>query len=177
MSNPPVEQTGQSVNLNRDELWRQLGNAIHLRSAQDQVLWSIFGVFWAANAILLVALFSSEAYPRYVVGIVISVVGFLLSLAWHGIQHRALGHVKRYEELMKKLEQQQQLGIPPDLAVSDEINPDYDKFLGKGIRARKLMPTCSLVAAILWALAFLFFFSKNLSICLINFGIALYGPS
>ena len=150
MSNPPVERTGQSVNLDRPELWRQLGNAIHLRSAQDQVIWSIFGVFWAANAILLVALFSSEAYPRYVVGTIISVVGFFLSLAWHGIQCRALRYIRRHETLRDRIERQ--LSIPTELATSVRIN--------HGIPARRIMPICSLVAAILWALAFLFFFVK-----------------
>lgn len=145
--------------MDRDDLWRQLGNAIHLRSAQDQVLWSIFGVFWAANAILLVALFQSGAAPTNPIGMVISGVGALLSFVWYRIQGRALGHVRRHETLMERLERQ--LEIPEDLATSGNINQeDYNRFLSRGIRARQLMPICSLVAVILWVLAFLFFFVK-----------------
>jgi hypothetical protein len=164
MPNPPVKQTGQTKepeeeSFAQDDLWRQLENAKRLRSAQDQVLWNIFGIFWAANGILLVALFSSEAYPRYVIGTIISGVGFLMSLAWHGIQCRALGHIGRYEALIERIERR--LLIPAELAISGRINcEDYHRFLGHGIHARRIMPICSLVAAILWALAFLFFFVK-----------------
>lgn len=142
--------------MDRDDLWRQLNNAIHLRSAQDQVLWSIFGVFWAANAILLVALFQNGQIPASAIGIVISVVGALLSLVWHQIQGRALGNVFKHEALIERLELR--LEIPENLATSGNINKeDYNRFLGRGIRARQLMPICSIIAAIVWALAFLFF--------------------
>lgn len=142
--------------MNRDDLWRQLNHAINLRSTQDQVLWSIFGVFWAANAILLVALFQNGQIPMSAIGIVISVVGALLSCVWHQIQRRALGHILRHETLIERLERQ--LEIPENLATSGHINQeDYNRFLSSGIPARQLMPICSLVASILWALAFLFF--------------------
>jgi len=153
---PEASKRSGHQSLNRGELWSQLGNAIHLRSAEDQVLWSIFGVFWAANAILLVALFQGGKFPTFSVGMVISVVGTLLSIVWHKIQGRALGHVKRHEELMKRLERE--LGFEDKYAVSAEINREgYSKYLGKGKPARKLMPICSLVAAILWGLAFIVF--------------------
>ena len=54
--------------LNRPEKWTQLTNALNLRSSQDQVLWSIFGAFWGANAILLVALFTTGKLPEETVG-------------------------------------------------------------------------------------------------------------
>jgi len=142
--------------LERDDLWRQLNHAISLRSAEDQVLWSIFGVFWVANAILLVALSQNGQIPISAIGIVISVVGALLSIVWHQIQGRALGHVFRYEALVEKIERE--LAIPPNHATSDNINQeDYNRFLGRGIRTRQLMPICSLVASILWTLTLLFF--------------------
>lgn len=154
--NSPDEQIGQPVNLNRDELWRQLGNVIHLRSAQDQVLWSIFGVFWAANAILLVALFPKGHLPTYPVGLIISLVGLFLAVVWHKIQNRALGHVKLYEDLIKKLEEE--LHILPENAVSPSINKAlYEKYLAKGTPARKLMPICSQVMMGLWAFGALIF--------------------
>lgn len=143
--------------LEKREMWNQLANAISLRSAQDQVLWSIFGAFWAVNAILLVALFTTGKLPEsIVVGIVVSSVGMLISLIWHFIQKRALGHVERYEELMRKLEAK--LGFDASFAVSAKINrEDYGRYVGKGIPARQVMPVCSLGGAILWALAVAFF--------------------
>ena len=158
MTNSPNLQENQ---LSTDALWRQLDNAIRMRSAQDQVLWSIFGVFWAANAILLVALFSDGIYPRYVVGTVISGVGFMMSLVWHLIQRRALGHVMRHEALIETIEIQ--LKIPTEFANSGKVNyKDYQYFLGHGVPARKIMPSCSFLTMILWALGFLFFIIKLL---------------
>jgi len=148
----------------RPELWSQLENAINLRSSEDQVLWSIFGTFWAANAILLIALFTTGDLPSNpTVGVVIASVGTALSLIWHGIQSRALGHVKRHEELMKTLEEE--LQIPPCFAVSAEINrSSYDQYLRRGFRARTLMPLCSLGGAVLWILALIFFVVKVLKL-------------
>lgn len=146
-----------SKDLNRDELLQQLGNAIHLRSAQDQVLWSIFGVFWAANAILLVALFPQGHFPTYPIGFIISVVGMLFSLVWYKIQGRALGHIDRHENLMEILEKKLvELDMPQEYAVSAKINKD-NKCSFKSIPARKLMPICSQVVAILWAIGALIF--------------------
>jgi len=132
----------------RNEKWQQLENAIKLRSAQDQVLWSIFGVFWAANAILLVALFPEGHCPTHYVGLIISLVGLFLAIVWYKIQNRALGHIYKYEGLMKELEEL--LEIPALYRVSGGITQ-------KGIRARKLMPICSQVMMILWAVGVLFF--------------------
>jgi hypothetical protein len=145
---------------NKKYVWRQLGNAIQLRSAQDTVLWSIFGVFWAANAILLVALFPKGGLPAYPIGAIISVVGFLLGIVWYKIQGRALGHVTRYERLMKRLEEE--LGFDSEeqrkYAISAEINKeDYRDCLDKGVSARVLMPKCAKGACLFWALAFISF--------------------
>ncbi len=146
--------------LDRPEIWGQLTNAINLSTREDQVLWSIFGVFWGANAILLVALFTTGSLPSPAVGIVVSAVGVSLSFTWHIIQRRALGHLERFEELIRKLEEK--LGFHPDYAISVKINKkDYAQFLGKhpGL-ARALMKGCSLVGTGLWALGFIIFLLK-----------------
>jgi hypothetical protein len=157
----------QPRELTRDELLQQLGNAIKLRSAQDQVLWSIFGVFWAANAILLVALFPKGYFPTYLVGLIISLVGLFLAIVWYKIQNRALGHVKLYEDLMKELENK--LDMPSECAVSPGINEVlYKKYLAEGTHARELMPMCSRVMMGLWAfgaLIFLIFLIVKLTCC------------
>ncbi|HUY12786.1 MAG TPA: hypothetical protein VMX16_04030 [Terriglobia bacterium] len=139
-------------------MWTQIQNAIALRSSQDQVLWSIFGTFWAANAILLVALFTTGDLPKNRwVGIVISAVGLAIALVWRAIQKRALGHIARLEELIRKIEED--LRVEPRLAVSAEINrEDYQRYVGKSIfSARTVMPLCSAGSAFLWIVAMLFF--------------------
>ena len=162
MESKSPDETKQPTNntqktLMRSEMWLQLTNAINLRSSQDQVLWSIFGTFWAANAILLVALFTTGNLPSNpAVGIVISVVGLFLSLTWHAIQARALGHIIRHEELIRKIEVE--LGFDTELAVSPEINRQaYSQYFGRLPRARKIMAMCSIGGAFLWALAIAFF--------------------
>ena len=145
MDEPPV-------NLQRPELWSQLQNAATLRASEDQVLWNIFGIFWAANALLLVALFTSGKPPSApLVGIVISAVGLSLSFVWYFIQRRSLGHIRRHERLMERIERE--LRLPPPFAISADVNrEDYDLFLRSGPRARMLMPACSLVGLLLWAI-------------------------
>jgi len=86
---------------NPEELWKQLQNAVTARSSQDQVIWSIFGIFWAANALLLVAIFTSSG--RYVV-IVISAVGIFTSIVWMLLLPRAVGHISVYEDVMRDIE-------------------------------------------------------------------------
>jgi hypothetical protein len=148
--------------LCRQELWDQLSRAIELRSSQDQVLWSIFGTFGATNAILLVALFTTGEFPKDPwLGVVVTAVGFSLSILWHFIQSRALGHVKRHEALMKCIEAE--LRLPPDFAVSAEINrASFDSQVGRGIRARTVMRLLGLGSALLWAVALLTFLAKGI---------------
>ena len=80
-------------------------------------------------AILLVALFTSGTLPSDpLVGIAIAIVGILLSLTWHAVQNRALGHLMRHEMLITKLETS--LDFAPDFAVSADLNRGpYDTYL------------------------------------------------
>ncbi len=135
-----------NMNLDENRWWDQLRNAIHLRSAQDQVLWTIFGIFGAANAILLVALFQNEpGYPW----VIISLAGVSASIVWHLLLRRALGHVEMYKKIIEELERR--LQIEPELALSGHINEEaFDKHLGKGTPARDLMRWFSLGVAIAW---------------------------
>ncbi|MGP8069953.1 MAG: hypothetical protein ACLP5V_08690 [Candidatus Bathyarchaeia archaeon] len=84
-----------------EDLWKQLQNAVAVRSSQDQVNWSIFGIFWAANALLLVAIFTSNA--RYVVSVV-STIGIITSIVWLMLMYRSIGHITIYEDVMKEIE-------------------------------------------------------------------------
>ncbi|MBU4259582.1 MAG: hypothetical protein KKI12_09105 [Proteobacteria bacterium] len=148
--------------LERPEKWAQLANAISLRSSQDQVMWNIFGVFWGANAILLVALFTTGKMPEEPVGIVVSIVGTALSVVWHIMQNRACGHLERFEALMSKMEKS--LEIDPNETVSQKINvADYTEYVGKKVGfGRKLIKRCSLVGAILWFAGLGYFILKSI---------------
>ncbi|NQT79922.1 MAG: hypothetical protein HQ555_05970 [Candidatus Aminicenantes bacterium] len=143
-------------------LQHQLANINSLRSSQDQVLWNICGIFWAANAILLVALFTSGDFPNNIVGIVISLVGLAFSLTWHKLQNRALGNVIRLEKIRKRLEDK--LKIDPIYSADSEVDSCEFKKLLKGKSAREIMPKCCLGGAVFWSIALLFFILR-LIIC------------
>jgi len=154
---PSYETQGKGYSkMKRGELWNQLTNVINLRSSQDQVLWNIFGVFWAANAILLVALFPNGSLPTSWSGTVIGFVGLFLSIIWYLIQKRALGHLERHETLMTILEKE--LAIEPTYAVSAELNRElYDKYLKRGCKARDVMRASSIGVIIFWSGVLAFF--------------------
>lgn len=50
----------------------QLSNAVALASTTNQIVWTVFGIFWAANAVLLVALFTTGDLPHRTPGLVVS---------------------------------------------------------------------------------------------------------
>ncbi len=143
--------------LTEQEMWDQLTRARDLCSSEDQVVWSIFGTFWAANAILMVALFTTGSFPSPAVGMTISSVGALLSRIWHKIQRRALGHLRRYEELAHRLEDR--LSFDTKYATSGNLNTeDYDEFVaGERPPARTLMLACSSWGTWLWLAGFAYF--------------------
>jgi hypothetical protein len=141
----------KSQELDRKELWDQLSRAVTMRGNQDQVLWRIFAAFWAANAILLVALSREGTLPadrpetQAIAG-----VGLGLSLTWLVVQRRAMGHLAMHERLIERLETR--LRVPPDLALSERINrADYDVCMPRWPRGRPLMVLFNVIAALLWA--------------------------
>jgi hypothetical protein len=149
-----VDANTPNDQLPRNELWNQLGIAAQSRSSEDQTLLATFGIFCAANAVLLGALFTSGDLPKNpLVSISFAGVGVAASVAWFLVQRRALGHISRYEGLMQLLEQE--LGVPARLAVSARINEQlYKAHLRGAPPARFVMTVCSIVVAIAW-LAFL----------------------
>jgi hypothetical protein len=150
VENPEEESRNKEREPERDELWEQLANAVAFAAKQDQIVWTIFGVFWAADAVLLVALFTDGKLPEHPVGIVVSVVGFAISLVWSAIQIRAFGWLKCYETVIKQIEVER-LHVPALIAVTGS---------GKrvdGVPVRGLMITCPLVSAALWGWAIWWF--------------------
>lgn len=142
--------------MERSDRWSQLANAIQMRSTQDQVLWSILGTFWATNALLLVALFTTGDLPKNpIVGIAVAVAGVLVSLVWYLIQNRALGHIARHEQLMKSLEQA--LELDSELTITN--TKSYRQYM-RGPPARVVMRALSMVVLVLWAVTLFLFLGR-----------------
>ena len=91
--------------------------AVALTAKQDQIVWTVFSIFCAANAVLLVALFTTGDLPKPTVGLVVSIVGLALSLIWLAIHHRAVEWLKFYESVMRELENNQ-LHVPSSVALT-----------------------------------------------------------
>ena len=132
--------------ISREELWKQLENANVSRVGQDQVIWSIFGIFWAANALLLVAIFTSNLdYTKYTVTI-ISGVGIFTSIVWFLILHRGLSHNSLYECLMRIIEDK----LFKDCPEYRLTLPETGKSKISGPRARNVMRGSVIVFLMLW---------------------------
>jgi len=110
------EQT-ETAKAPNNELWNQLGHAVTMAAKEDQIVWTIFGVFWAANAVLLVGLFTTGEMPSAKVGVVISTIGIVLSCVWFIIQRRAISWLEYYEKIIFWIEESEYLKIPPDIAL------------------------------------------------------------
>ncbi len=103
IKNTQKKKGGDFPITNPDPLWNQLSNAVALVAKQDQIVWTVFGAFWAANALLLVALFTTGKLPDQSVGVIVSSVGLTLSLVWLAIEHRAMAWLKFYEGILREL--------------------------------------------------------------------------
>jgi hypothetical protein len=125
-----------------------LQNHSNLRTGQDQVLWSIFGAFWTANSLLLVSIFTSDAsWNKSKVGIIISLVGILISCVWSFIQKRALRRLVIYENAIKLIEKN--LNLPINLCAFYNENESTPPSKVK-INARTIMVLFSYLSIILW---------------------------
>jgi hypothetical protein len=120
-----------------------MGNAVILIAKQDQIVWTVFGVFWAANAVLLVAFFQSGDLPKRPVGLIVSRVGFALSPVWLLIHRRAQAWHDYCVAVMRELEEKY-LHILSAIAFTRLP----EKVEGRSVRG--LMLACPLVSAALW---------------------------
>jgi hypothetical protein len=134
-----------------------LQNAVQLVSKQDQITWTVFNIFWPANALLLVALFTTGRLPSRLVGIVVCAVGLALSVVWTVIQFRAMAHLEFYEAIVNRIEKSY-LRVPVDIALSGRLNTDLftDKMSGT-LPVRALMRAIGVTSSILWFVALLWF--------------------
>lgn len=149
-----IENKEPNQELNRLELLNLLQNHSNLRTGQDQVLWSIFGSFWATNSLLLVSFFAAGSqWNKFVVGLVISVVGTMISWIWAFIQKRAIKRIIIYENAIKSIEKS--LKLPFD--ICSFYNENETKVTTKKLSARKVMIAFSNIMFILWLIALISF--------------------
>lgn len=132
--------------LRREELWHQLEFANNKANKQDQIVWTVFTVFMAANTALVVVLFQTGK-PSPIGLRVISAVAVVISTIWFIIQQRAIGHQNRFEATAHRLEEE--LDIPPNLSLSARRN-FVDTRLLPALPVRELMTWLPAVVGVLW---------------------------
>ncbi|HLO15514.1 MAG TPA: hypothetical protein VK206_11840 [Anaerolineales bacterium] len=147
----------EAPKASNNDLWNQLANVVTMAAKEDQIVWTIFGVFWAANAVLLVALFTTGEIPSVQVGFVISATGTLLSYVWFIIQRRAIRWLEYYEKIIFQIEKEY-LMIPSGIALSPRVNDQtFMEEVGHGFRVRFLMVISGAIVAIGWIAALAWF--------------------
>ena len=131
----------------------QLKNAVALCVSEDRIVWTVFGVFFASQGVLIGNFFRNGGFIQSAVsGLFLSCFGFGVSWVWWIIQKRAIGHLNRFDELVKKLEDE--LKVPPHLSISPSKNIEgYTRHVGNGLRVRFLMSAVCYAFIISWALA------------------------
>jgi len=144
----------------RELLWTQLGHAVTLIAKQDQIVWTIFGLFWAADAVLVVALFPNGVLPGGTVCMTVSWLGFVLSALWAVLHFRVVAHPTFYEGMHQHFESE--LKIPEAFALSGWRNQErFRAAMGRTRRARPFMAACPIVWTVLWGLALLRFWGGS----------------
>jgi hypothetical protein len=143
--------------LPEPDLWRQLSNAIQMRTSGDQIAWTTLSIFWAANALLLSALFRNGDYPNPQVGAIIAAFASLLSLLWYFIEKRILGRLNYHDKIIRTIQNElfKDNSRARALAVCQALTDAEDeRELGKSVRARVLIPRALLGVLAIWVVGF-----------------------
>ena len=128
-----------------ERLEHQLELVVSSRVGEDQVTWTIFAIFWAAQVLLVGVLFQGAFPPHPVIGLVVSALGIAMSIAWGLTQSRSLAHLKRFEDLTKSIEEQ--------LRKAGHLNEEHQLTMScrfSGFPARTVMRVCCWVTALAW---------------------------
>lgn len=137
----------------RVELITLLQNFSNLRTAQDQVLWSIFGSLWGTNALLLISFFSAgDKWSISQVGIVVSIIGLLISFIWDIIQTKTIARRDMYEDSIQYIEKK--LCIDKELFAFSKVPKSSRVFK---FRAKHLLKCYCISILFGWGLALIFF--------------------
>jgi hypothetical protein len=100
MSEDETERTPEP-----EQLEHQLELVVASRVGEDQIAWTIFGIFWAAQVLLVGVLLQGPSFPPHpLAGIIVCLFGVAMSVAWALTQSRSLQHLERFETLTKDLE-------------------------------------------------------------------------
>jgi len=112
-------------------------------------------MFWATNAVLLVALFSTGEFPDNPwIPIVISIAGLVQFFTWKTIQNRVRGHLERVEVLIFRIEED--IGLEERHALSLRLSEtDYQEFIAKGYSTRRAVKISISFIGISWGLLFI----------------------
>ena len=132
--------------ISESAAWKQLSNAVALGAKQDQIVWTVFGAFFAANGVLLVALVTTESFADRPTALV---VGAALSFIWWLIQRRAIWYLECYESVMCRLEKRL-LNDDREIALSRGLNTTEFEDSPKGPSVRWLMKALSALFLIAW---------------------------
>jgi hypothetical protein len=143
-----TDSNGDVDGLSPDQLSGQLQNAIAMRSSVEQVFWASFGMFWATNALFVIALVSAQPANRMALAIV-PLLGVAQTAVWAIIQKRMLAHLARTEVLMERIEEGLVFG--PKFAISLRIaEEDYKSFINKGFSTRVAVQTSIIGVGCVW---------------------------
>jgi hypothetical protein len=106
-----------------DELSHQLKFANDWKIHEDNLNWSIFGFFLAANVLILVYFFDNyNTQSKF--GLFCA--GFVLSIIWFVIQNRAVNFRIVYDELVFQLEEELKI---PEKFQTPQFKENWMKFL------------------------------------------------
>jgi hypothetical protein len=155
---PPVKAPAVLSSPPPIDHWSQLSNAVTLASTTNQIVWTVFGIFSAADAVLLVALFTTGDLPKSAPGLVVSAVGATMSGAWFLIQLRAIRFLGFYEAIIRELEETH-LRVPGSIAVSWQLSDKFANLVGpKFLSVRAIMLSCALGSTLAWLWSICWFY-------------------
>jgi hypothetical protein len=118
----------------RELLREQLRCGTQRVTSEDRIIWTVFSIFLATNAILLRIV--SVGRKSVVIPIFVAVFGLATSVIWFFIQRRTLAHLTAWEGIVEEIERS--LNIPSQFTFSTSINENYKRALPCP-RARPLM--------------------------------------
>jgi len=146
-----------------EELQQQLDRALSASLSSDSTTWTVFSIFWAANAVLLDALHDGWEHPHSGYAATICLVGTLGSVVWWAIQFRALAYQGAYEDIVARLERYlYNNDYCAEIVLSTEQNWHSARKLRTTLRARPLMNGSGVFLSHFWIFLFGCFEGRDL---------------
>ena len=122
----------------------------------DNLFWMVFSAFWAANAILLIALFqSNDCFLTQIKWTIVPLFGVILSIIWYIIVKRIFSYQRFYDKLIVNLENE--LKIDNDFRTNPENKEFYPRYFTGG-SIKPIMQNIPSFGAIGWLIGLIFGF-------------------